>query len=239
VCSSDLTGVGFFDFAHGQTGASPNQREIHPILSMSLYTPGVTLTLTALIQGLFNGTSMIPDTVTVELHGASSPYALVESTKGVLNSSGVGTFNFKTAINQTPYYIVIKPRNGIETWGASTNTFSSSTLSYNLTSSQNQAFGSNLILKGTKWCIYSGDITQDGQVSFSDLIAVDNDNNNYVNGYTKTDLTGDNQVTFSDLIIVDNNNSSYVARMYPTGTTYIDSYKQLLRTEENSIIIGN
>ena len=30
-----VTGVGFFDFAHGQTGAAPNQREIHPILTMT------------------------------------------------------------------------------------------------------------------------------------------------------------------------------------------------------------
>jgi len=30
-----ITGVGMFDFAHGQTGASPNQIEIHPILDIS------------------------------------------------------------------------------------------------------------------------------------------------------------------------------------------------------------
>ncbi len=31
-----LTGVGFFDFFHGQKGMSPNGREIHPVLSMEL-----------------------------------------------------------------------------------------------------------------------------------------------------------------------------------------------------------
>ena len=29
-----VTGVGFFDFAHGQTGAAPNQIELHPVLSI-------------------------------------------------------------------------------------------------------------------------------------------------------------------------------------------------------------
>ena len=29
-----LTGVGFFDFIHGQRGMAPNGREIHPVLSM-------------------------------------------------------------------------------------------------------------------------------------------------------------------------------------------------------------
>jgi hypothetical protein len=33
-----ITGVGFFDFLHGQTGIPPNGREIHPILSFSLVT---------------------------------------------------------------------------------------------------------------------------------------------------------------------------------------------------------
>ena len=30
----DISGVGFFDFPHGQTGRAPNGREIHPVLSM-------------------------------------------------------------------------------------------------------------------------------------------------------------------------------------------------------------
>jgi hypothetical protein len=34
--SVHLTGVGFFDFLHGQTGIPPNGREIHPILTMTL-----------------------------------------------------------------------------------------------------------------------------------------------------------------------------------------------------------
>ena len=39
-----ITGVGFFDFLHGQTGIPPNGREIHPILTMSLITLPVELT---------------------------------------------------------------------------------------------------------------------------------------------------------------------------------------------------
>lgn len=31
-----LTGIGFFDFFHGQKGMSPNGREIHPVLTMEL-----------------------------------------------------------------------------------------------------------------------------------------------------------------------------------------------------------
>jgi hypothetical protein len=220
-----LTGVGFFDFAHGQMGAAPNQREIHPILSMSLYTPGVTLTLTSIIQGLFNGTSMIPDTVTVELHSANSPYSLIDSKKGVLNSSGVGTFNFQSALNSIPYYVVIKPRNGIETWSSSGISFSASSLSFNLTTGQGQAYGNNLVQKGGKWSIYSGDVNHDGLVDLSDLIEVDNDNATFTTGYTSTDLNGDGFVDLSDLIIADNNSASYISKIVPAGAPYFRSDK--------------
>jgi hypothetical protein len=38
-----ITGVGFYDFPHGQTGAAPNQREIHPILAMTLASVGISI----------------------------------------------------------------------------------------------------------------------------------------------------------------------------------------------------
>ena len=234
-----LTGVGFFDFAHGQTGAAPNQREIHPILSMSLYTPGVTLTLTALIQGMYDGSTMVPDTVTVELHSTNSPYALIESKKGILNSSGTGSFTFKSAVNNVPYFIAIKHRNGIETWSSGGNTFISSVLSYNMTSSQGQAYGNNLILKGTKWCIYNGDVNQDGIVDSGDLGKTDNDNSNYISGYSSTDVNGDGIVDSGDLGLVDNNNALYVGKIIPTGATILPAgSQQMLKVEEKNIIIS-
>ena len=42
-----LTGVGFFDFLHGQTGVAPNGIELHPILSIALaQSPTATPTVT-------------------------------------------------------------------------------------------------------------------------------------------------------------------------------------------------
>ena len=87
--------------------------------------PTITLNLTALIEARYNGSTMVPDTVTVELHNSSSPYDLVESQKGVLNTSGIGTFYFTTAVIGTPYYIVVKHRNSLEIWSASPQIFRS------------------------------------------------------------------------------------------------------------------
>ena len=86
---------------------------------------GIALTITALIEARYvtGGDKMTPDTVTVELHNSTAPYALVESQKGVLNSAGVGTFYFTTALFDTPYYIVLKHRNSLETWSAAPQTF--------------------------------------------------------------------------------------------------------------------
>ena len=181
------------------------------------YIPSVQLSLTALIEGLYNGTSMVSDTVTVELHNSSTPYALVESQKGILNTSGVGLFNFTNAVNGVSYYIVIKHRNAIETWSAAGQTFASSVLSYDFTSVASQAYGNNMKLKGGKYCLYSGDVNHDGLVDLSDLKAVDNDNSVYVVGYTNTDLNGDGIVDLSDLIIVDNNSAAFVGRITPPG----------------------
>jgi hypothetical protein len=35
-----VTGVGFFDFIHGQTGVAPNGIELHPILAIAFLTQG-------------------------------------------------------------------------------------------------------------------------------------------------------------------------------------------------------
>jgi hypothetical protein len=189
-------------------------------VNFTITAPAVKqVSFTALIQGLFDGSTMVPDTATLELHNSTSPYLPVESQKSLLNSSGSGTFTFSNALNGTPYFLVLKHRNGLETWSAAPMSFTSGALSYNMTTDQTQAYGNNLIQKGTKWCIYSGDVNQDGLVDLSDLIAVDNDNAGYKTGYNATDLNGDGLVDLSDLIIADNNNAAYVSKQVPPGVT--------------------
>jgi hypothetical protein len=70
---------------------------------------------------------------------------------------------------------------------------------------------------GSKWCLYVGDVNQDGVVDQSDIILVENDNENFVSGYVATDVNGDGAVDNSDQIIVDNNNSNFVGKIVPQG----------------------
>lgn len=173
------------------------------------------LTIAGLIEGFFNGLTMVTDTVVVQLHTVSSPYSLVESSKLLLNSSGTGTGNFYYAVDGSSYYLAVKHRNGLETWSGSGQMFSGGTLTYDFTAGSGQAYGNNMIQKVSKWCFFSGDVNQDGVIDISDVGTVDIDNLNFVGGYTSTDVNGDNLVDLSDLSIVDTNNLNFISRITP------------------------
>jgi hypothetical protein len=176
------------------------------------------LTLTAFIEGYSSGgatMNVAPSNVTVELHNATTPYALVESQTGALSTAGVGTFNFTTAVNGTSYYIVVKTWNTAETWSAAAQSFTAGALSYDFTTAATQAYASNMVQKGTKWCIFSGDVNQDGFINFGDYNIVNNNAYNQVNGVVVTDLNGDLFTNFGDYNIVNNNSYNQIKARTP------------------------
>jgi len=177
----------------------------------------LTLRLKTLIQGFYNPelNKMLKDSVRIHLRNATSPYSIVDSSLSILDSNGMGNFTFSNAVNSVPYYIVIRHRNGIETWSATGSSFSSGNLSYDFTLSSAQAYGNNQILKGTKYCIYNGDINQDDIIDGSDASAIDNDTFNFATGYLVTDLNGDEIIDGSDAAIADNNVNNFVSVIRP------------------------
>lgn len=178
-------------------------------------TPLELTSFTALIEGLYNGSTTIPDTVTVELRNSTSPYLIVDQAKIFLNENGQGTGRFISAINGIPYYLVLKHRNALETWSALTQTFSNNAMSYDFTTASTKAFGNNLKQYGSKWCIYGGDVNQDGIIDNLDLSSVYNANKNGVTGYTTTDITGDLYTEIDDLTKVFINNFLGIERKKP------------------------
>lgn len=165
------------------------------------------LTLNAFIEGFYNEISgvMIPDSVKIYLRESISPHMIIDSSTGMLNSSGSGLFSFTKADNATGYFIMIKHRNSVETWSSAVNIFTINKLDYDFSLNQASAFDNNLVLKGSKYCIYSGDVNQDGAVDASDLSIVENSVLNSGNGYISSDLNGDNTSDAADLSIVENN----------------------------------
>ncbi len=164
---------------------------------------------------------MFRDTVKVYIRIATgAPYVIKDSAKVVLDSLGYVNIEFLNAPTGQ-YYIVIKHRNSIQTWSKSGGqNLAVGTLNiYDFTISQSQAYGNNLVLKGTRYCIYSGDVNQDEVVDGSDLANIDNDASNFTKGYVATDVNGDQVVDGSDLSLDDNNASNFVSVQKPPGAT--------------------
>ncbi len=155
------------------------------------------------------------DSITVELRNSVSPYNLIESKRGMGGKGLKRRIDFFTALNSTPYFIVVKHRNSIETWSSSAKTFTDGTLYYDFTLANTQAFGNNLINSGGKWSIYTGDVNQDGIVDGTDVSFVDNDavSGNYGTGIN--DLNCDGAIDVSDLSFIDNNSTFSIGVITP------------------------
>jgi len=192
------------------------------------YIP-TTLTITVLLEGLFNGTTMnkaqnatgnqwpgtIADQITVELHNSTSPYSMAAGPFTVnMNTNGAATVSLPASLASS-YYIVLKHRNSIETWNGSPVAFSAGSVSYNFSTGAAQAYGSNLKLVSGRYVIYAGDVNHDGIINSSDIIPMDSDAANFAKGYVTTDINGDGTVDSNDLILVDNNAAFFIGKITP------------------------
>ena len=197
--------------------------------TMQLY-PTVNLNLSAFMQGLYTGGSTmtsapfnaigsgsnnIADSVTVELHDASTNTTKF-STPALIETNGTSNINFPASANGNNYYIALSHRNSIKTWSATPILFSSSGTTYDFSISQSQAYGGNLVDDGNGvYMIYSGDINQDGSIDFNDYPDLDIASSLGVLGYDPNDLNGDASVDFNDYPIIDINSSNGVISITP------------------------
>ncbi|MBK8551029.1 MAG: S8 family serine peptidase [Ignavibacteria bacterium] len=182
-------------------------------------TAGV-LNLHALIEGFYDAVSdqMVSDTVMIYVRSGSSPYSIIDSSKSVVDINSFAAVNFSNIYNSTPYYIVLKHRNSIETWSSSAQNFVSNALNYDFTNAGNKAYGSNMKQVGTapvKFGIYSGDVNQNGNVDLNDVLEVYNAANDFSSGYIVSDLTGDNLADLDDLLFAYNNSVAFVNVVKP------------------------
>jgi len=198
------------------------QSEVLPFYIRGLGYPDSTLPktlhLTALLEGFYNDAAnkMISDTARVYLRNITSPYSIIDSSKSILDSNGRGDFSFSnSAGNGTPYYIVIKHRNSIETWSSGGNRFSLNDMTYNFTTAKSKAYGDNLVLKGGRYCIQSGDCNQDGVIDGTDQLMMENAIYSSTTGYVSTDVNGDLIVDGSDAIIIENNAGRFATVQSP------------------------
>ena len=180
----------------------------------------LTLNIATAIQGYLNpftNKMIMRDTVRVFLRSAGHPFNIIDSATAIIDSSTLrGVFKFYDVPNGT-YYLQLKHRNSIETWsraGGETYIFGA-IYNYDFTNSINKAYGNNLILKGSKYCVYSGDIEQNGNIDLADGVIAYNSASVFTSGYVPSDVNGDNTVDLSDLVIVINNANKFIAKIIP------------------------
>ncbi len=178
----------------------------------------LSLGLTVMVEGLTVGDYQYQDTAWVYLRNTSAPYAIVDSASIALDTNGTGSVYFRG--NSAPgasYYLAVSHRNSIETWSAAGNAFTAGSANYNFTTDAAQAFGSNMVQVGTKWCMFSGDVFRDAFIDNNDLLLIDNDAYNFVDYWTVTDLNGDRFLDNNDLLLCDNNAFNFIGRVTPLG----------------------
>jgi hypothetical protein len=165
-------------------------------------------------QGVSSNTN-ITDEVTVELRNSTSPYAIVYSYTGYLNTNGIIACNFPFAADGKPYYIAVKHRNSIHTWSANPVVLTNSFL-YDFTLSNTQVYGLNeVLLESGKYGIYASDINQDDAVNNSDFSLWESDANNFMTGYLLTDINGDASIDNSDFQFWELNANEFVGEVSP------------------------
>lgn len=191
----------------GTTNTNISTPATHTIsIGNSFPTQPFVLTIKAGIEGLMkNGSHAKKDSVRIYLRDASPPYQIRDSGVSALDSGSLTA----TKVSVLPvgnYYIVVKHKNSLETWSKpGGEPLGNGNYFYDFTSSASQAYGNNLILVGSVYCMFSGNINGDDIIDAEDLIHVDNDVYNYASGTGITNLNGDQIVDIEDLAICEKN----------------------------------
>jgi len=190
------------------------------ILSLKLYLEGLFNPDSGVmnqVQGQSGAFYPIPiaDMITVKLADPGFPgNSILYSGEVPLLQDGSCILSIPASLNGS-YYIIIQHRNSIESWSASPVPFASSSITYDFTTEASRVFGSNQKQIQGIYCLFSGDINQDGIVDSGDIIRIENLEPSFAAGYLSEDLNGDGIVDSGDFILLDNNTRSFITTMTP------------------------
>ncbi len=163
------------------------------------------------------------DTFMVHMAIAISPFTDVESHPIQIDASTLSGTAVFTTLPTGQYYLYVTHHNMVETWSkeGGESLTEGMAFGYDFTLAQSQAYNSNMIFRGGLWCMYSGDVDQNGFIDNNDLLLVDNDAYNFASGLVSTDLDGNQFVDNNDLLICDNNAFNFVGTAKPTAPKFL------------------
>lgn len=214
--------IGYTDYYWRVSGFDFDSNKFTSVSQVVKFSTGraISTEIKCLLEGIYDPQSSLLNTfpITLFLRKTYPPYNLVDSNNLNVNLPDFRIYLERPNVVSDYYYIVIKTINGIETWsragGVPVNFLTS--INYYFTDSIHHAFGNNLKLKGNYYCIFSGDVNQDGMIELEDMMLIDNDAVNSVTGFNiPADLNYDEIVDLSDLSICENNAKDYVQSVKP------------------------
>ena len=191
-----------------------------PVFAMFEFGNATILNVKVIPQGFYNpalNRLNRKDTITTYLRNIFFPYSKIDSSKTFIDSITFTTTAVFRIAGSGTYYLQVNHRNSIETWSKAGGIGYEidSVMNYDFTDFESRAYGNNLILKGTKFCIFSGDVNQNGTIDAEDLGLADSDSYNFASGYLPTDVNGDNVTDASDISIIENNAVNFVSKITP------------------------
>lgn len=183
----------------------------------------IKIFFTTAMEGLFDPQTLRHsrnDSLTIYLRDAVSPYAVRDSFRSEIDSISRSADAYFYDTPSGTYYIVIKHLNSIETWtregGVYLEKSTQWSFGFDFVNINTWAYGQNVKHVGNVYCIYTGDVNQDGAVDIGDLSLIDNDSYNFISDrFLPSDLNGDNIVDLSDLLLGENNAINYVRAITP------------------------
>jgi hypothetical protein len=173
-----------------------------------------TQTVSSVAPAVFavTGNNAIVDWVVVEVRQPTSPYAVIYSRPALLTRSGNvrgldGTSAISCPVTPGSYRISIRHRNHLGIMTSSAASLSGSATTVDMTAASS-AYGTNArVLVGTRYCMWSGDGTGDGVISYTGagndrdplLTAVGGTtpNNALLNVYDRRDINMDGVVRYT------------------------------------------
>lgn len=145
------------------------------------------------------------DVVTASLRSAEPPYRFIDKADALIdNLTLTGKFNF-TFKPEKRFYIVINHRNSLEVWSriGGEEVPEGNSMDYDFTNSKDKTFGEVLECSGKHFCLWSGDVNQDGTIDGTDFSFIENAVFGFETGYIPTDLNGDEVVDGDDFMIME------------------------------------
>jgi hypothetical protein len=198
------------------------------VWNFTTITQSVLLNVKVYLEGFWNGSTQVQDTIKLYLANTVYPYQFVDSIKGISFFLGTVHGIFTKAPNGN-YYIVVQHRNHLQTWSATALTFTTNVnVTYDFTTAANKAYGNNMKQAGSVWVLYGGDANMDGYIDAFDIAILVAENGGF--GYLSSDFNGDGFVDALDIpiLIANNGLSMYYPTLMsnPNGQTNINNRKE-------------